>query len=328
EPALADRDELLAVVGDAAAGAAEGERGPDHDREAEAGLHLQRLLHRVRARGARRGEADPGHRLLELLAVLRLVDRLARGADHLHAEALEHALAREVERAVERGLAAHGRQQRVGALLLDDARHRAPGDRLDVGGVGHLRVGHDGGRVGIHQHHPVALLAQRLAGLRARIVELAGLADDNRSRANDQDAPDVSSFGHFYFFASLIIFAKRSNRYPISRGPGLASGCPWKQNAGRSVLARPCSEPSKRDTCVGRRFFGMLFGSTAKPWFWLVITTCPVSRSFTGWLAPWWPNFIFMVFAPEARPISWWPRQMPNTGIFVASRISPIASMA
>ena len=27
-------------------------------------------------------------------------------------------------------------------------------------------------------------------------------------------------------------------------------------------------------------------GSTAKPWFWLVITTRPVSRSFTGWFAP------------------------------------------
>ena len=34
---------------------------------------------------------------------------------------VEHALAREVERAVERRLAAHRRQQRVGTLALDDA---------------------------------------------------------------------------------------------------------------------------------------------------------------------------------------------------------------
>ena len=30
--------------------------------------------------------------------------------------------------------------------------------------------------------------------------------------------------------------------------------------------------------------------STAKPWFWLVISVRPVVRSLTGWLAPWWPN--------------------------------------
>ncbi len=162
----------------------------------------------------RRGEADPGHRLLELLAVLGLVDRLARGADHLDAELLQHALAREVERAVERGLPAHGGQQRVGALLLDDARHRLPGDRLDVGGVRHLRVGHDGGRVGVHQHHAVALVAQRLAGLRARIVELAGLADDDRPGADDQDPLDVGAFRHarLYLRPSIISLAKRSNR--------------------------------------------------------------------------------------------------------------------
>ena len=46
EPALADLDELLAVVGDAAAGAAERERGPDDRREADLRLHLERLLDR------------------------------------------------------------------------------------------------------------------------------------------------------------------------------------------------------------------------------------------------------------------------------------------
>jgi NTE family protein len=31
-----------------------------------------------------------------------------------------------------------------------------------------------------------------------------------------------------------------------------------------------------------------------------VISTFFESRSCTGWFAPWWPNFIFIVFAPEA----------------------------
>ena len=51
-----------------------------------------------------------------------------------------------------------------------------------------------------------------------------------------------------------------------------------------------------------RRAFG---AHTAKPWFWLVIMTTPLSRSCTGWLAPWWPWPIFRVLAPEARASSW-----------------------
>jgi hypothetical protein len=42
----------------------------------------------------------------------------------------------------------------------------------------------------------VPLLPQGLAGLRARIVELARLADDDRSRADDEDAVDVLTAGH------------------------------------------------------------------------------------------------------------------------------------
>ena len=100
----------------------------------------------------------------------------------------------------------------------------------------------------------------------------------------------------------------------MSCGPGLASGWPWKQKAGRSVRARPCSVPSNRLTCVARSVVGSVLSSTAKPWFWLVMLTRPLSRSFTGWFAPWWPNFILKVFAPEASARIWWPRQMPKVG--------------
>ena len=76
--------------------------------------------------------------------------------------------------------------------LGDDRRRH----RLDVGDVGRLRVGHDRGRVRVDQDHPIAFLAQRLAGLRAGIVELAGLADDDRPGAHDQDRAEVGTFGH------------------------------------------------------------------------------------------------------------------------------------
>ena len=69
-------------------------------------------------------------------------------------------------------------------------------ERLDVGRVGQLRVGHDRGRVAVDQHHLETFGAQRLARLRARVVELGGLADDNRPGADDEHALDVGSFRH------------------------------------------------------------------------------------------------------------------------------------
>ena len=83
-----------------------------------------------------------------------------------------------------------------GPLLLDDLGHDLGRDRLDIGGVGEIRVGHDRRRIGIDQDDPVALFLQRLAGLGAGIVELAGLADDDRAGADDQDRFDVGAFGH------------------------------------------------------------------------------------------------------------------------------------
>ena len=59
--------------------------------------------------------------------------------------------------------------------------------------------------------------------------------------------------------------------------------------------------------------------ATAKPWFWLVIAIRPVRRSLTGWLAPRWPNGSLNVSSPAARESSWWPRQMPKTGLVVSS---------
>ena len=89
---------------------------------------------------------------------------------------------------VERGLAAERREQRVGALLGDDLLDELRRDRLDVRGVGELRVGHDRRRVGVDQDDADALLAQHAAGLGAGVVELAGLADDDRAGPDDEDA--------------------------------------------------------------------------------------------------------------------------------------------
>ena len=66
-----------------------------------------------------------------------------------------------------------------GRSFFDDLAHHFPVDRLNVGRVGHLRVGHDGRRVGVDQNDAVALFAQRFTRLGARVVELTRLADND-----------------------------------------------------------------------------------------------------------------------------------------------------
>ena len=196
EAALADGLEFFGVVSDAAAGAAEREARADDDREADRLLHAPGFVHRMRDARTRRAQADLGHRVLELQTVFGLVDRGRRGADQFDLVFVEHAVLVQIERGVERGLAAHGRQDGVGALFGDDLLDHLPGDGLDVGDIGHLGVGHDGRRIAVDQDDLVALGAQRLAGLGARIVEFAGLADDDRASADDEDAFQVGALRH------------------------------------------------------------------------------------------------------------------------------------
>ena len=199
----ADFFEFFTVVGDAAAGAAHGEGRTDDAGEADLLQHAVGFFHIVRDAGNRAGQADVLHRLVETRAVFGLVDGVGVGTDHLDAEFFQDAVLFQIQGAVQRSLATHGRQQRVRALLLDDLGHGGPLDRLDVGGVGHRRVGHDGGRVGVHQNDAKTFFLQRLARLCAGVVELTGLADDDGAGTEDQDAFDVCTFWHFLTLESL-----------------------------------------------------------------------------------------------------------------------------
>ena len=138
-------------------------------------------------------EADRAHRVLEQLPILGDLDRLDRRANQLDVVLLERAGVREIDRQVERRLAADRRQQRVGPLALDDRREDFRRQRLDVGAVGQLRVGHDRRRVAVDEDDLEPFGAQRLARLGAGVVELARLADDDRAGADDEDAFQIGS---------------------------------------------------------------------------------------------------------------------------------------
>ena len=139
-------------------------------------------------------QADAFHGLLEQFPVLRHLDRLELGADEFDPVTVQRARLGEFDGDVQGGLSTERGQQHVGALAPDDLLHVFRGDGLDVGPVRHVRVRHDRGRIAVDQHDPVAFFAERPAGLGAGIVELAGLADDDRPGADDQDGFDVGAF--------------------------------------------------------------------------------------------------------------------------------------
>ena len=101
--------------------------------------------------------------------------------------ALEHPGTGQVRGEVQPGLSAQRREQRVWPLSGDDPLDRLDSQRLEIDAVGYLFVGHDRGRVRVDQNRLDAFLAQRLARLRARVVELSGLADDDRAGPEDED---------------------------------------------------------------------------------------------------------------------------------------------
>ena len=141
-------------------------------------------------------QADAVHGLTETVPGFGLFYGVQGGTDQFHAELFQNPLPGYFYGSVQPGLSAQGGQQGVGAFFFDDLGHGLWGDRFDVGAIGRFRVGHDGGRVGVDQHHLVALFSERLARLGTGVVELAGLADDDGAGADDQDFMDVRAFGH------------------------------------------------------------------------------------------------------------------------------------
>jgi hypothetical protein len=205
-----EADEVLLGVREARAEAAHGERWAHHQRVAEVegeGLRLVDRLRDVRARDIRPGLDD---QVLEELAVFALADGFDLRTDELDAVLLEDARVVQGDRRVQRGLPAKSREHGIRPLLDDDRLDDLGGDGLDVRRVGEARVGHDRGRVRVHEDDAHPLGAQHAAGLGARVVELGRLADDDRTGSDDEDAVDVVALGHQAWFSLLATTISRN----------------------------------------------------------------------------------------------------------------------
>jgi len=146
-----------------------------------AGSAGEQLIHGVDNHRASDVSAGIEHELLERLAIFAGLDRVDLCADQLDVVLLENAQLVQAHGRVQSGLAAQGRQNRVWLLFGDDRLDNLWGNRFDVGSVGEVGVGHDGGWVRVDQNHSDAFGAQNAAGLGARVVKLAGLADNDRA---------------------------------------------------------------------------------------------------------------------------------------------------
>src|ERR671929_110648 len=156
----------------------------------------------------------------------------------------------------------------AGALLGDDLLDELGGQRLDVRGVGDLRVGHDRRRVAVDQADPQPLGPEHPAGLRPGVVELGGLADEDRPRADHHHVVDVVPSGHQALFSAVLcstsgggppacpspvraVSMRSTNRWnsgAASCGPAAASGWNCTLNAGRSRQRSPSTTSSLRPT--------------------------------------------------------------------------------
>ncbi len=178
-PSAARSLQIFQVVGDAAAGAPQGEAGAHDDGVADLRGGGHGLIQGADDDAVRHPEIDVGHGVPEEFPVFGLFDDLGIGPDHLDAVFLQDAGFGHGNGAVEAGLAPESGEQGIGALAFDHLAHHFRRDGLDIRAVGHFRVGHDGGRVGIDQDHLVAFFSQGFAGLGAGIIKLAGLTDDD-----------------------------------------------------------------------------------------------------------------------------------------------------
>ena len=229
--------QLRFIVGKAAAGAAQGERGAQHHRVADLLGGLHGLLHGVGDLGGNDRLADLLTQLLEQLAVLGALDAGAAGAQKLHLALLQHALLLQLHGQIQTRLTADAGDDRVRALVAQDAGHIFQRQRLHVHLVGDGGIGHDGGGVGVDQHHLVALFLQGEAGLGARVVKFRRLADDDGAGADDHNLFQIRALCHVLL---PPLNSVRDSRYRRScrrirsvcsdRGrsrPQTACSCPW-----------------------------------------------------------------------------------------------------
>ena len=191
-----DSGQVLGVVSDTRPGATHRERRSYDHRIPQFPGRGKALLEGVADDGSGTLRTYSLHDRAELLAILTALDGVDICSNELDLVLVEYARFVQRDGGIQSRLAPEGGQQGIGALLGDDALDVLRGDRFDVGGIGELRIGHDRGRIGVHQDHPETFVLEYSACLGTGVVEFASLTDHDRPGADHQNGLDVRAPGH------------------------------------------------------------------------------------------------------------------------------------
>ena len=196
QTAGADCLQLLFVVYETAAGTAHRICRAQDYRIAQTISNRECLIYAVRHLTACHLDPDGIHGFLELNTILTTFNRVYLDTDDLNTVFFQNTGTCQLCTQVQTGLATEVWQQCIRTFLGDDLLQTGYVERLNIGHIRDLRIGHDRGRVRIDQHDLVTQLAQCLTSLCTGIVELTRLTDDDRTRADDQHFVDICSLWH------------------------------------------------------------------------------------------------------------------------------------
>jgi hypothetical protein len=95
-------------------------------------------------------------------------------------------------------LPAHRREYGVGLLNGDDLFDKFGRNGLDVRGIGKFRVCHDRCGIAVDKNNAIPFLPKDTARLRAGVIKLARLANDDGTGTDDKNGVNICSLGHFF----------------------------------------------------------------------------------------------------------------------------------
>ncbi len=176
------RHEVLVVVDDRHAAAAQHVARPHDEGIPHAARHLLGLLERRGRRAGRIGDLQAVEQGGETVAVLGEIDGLGLRAHDGDAGRLEP------PRQVDGGLPAQRHDHAHGPLDLDDVHDILEGERLEVQPVARVVVGGDGLGVAVHHDGLEPRRLQRVRRVAAAVVELDALADAVGTSGEDHHA--------------------------------------------------------------------------------------------------------------------------------------------
>ena len=191
QPLDDDGDEFFLILSNAAARTSHGIGRANDDRVADrvGKIHSCVDILDNQALGDRLPEFL--HRLLKALAILRLLDGIKRRTEELHTVLRQDPLLRKLNGKVQPRLSAERGEKPIRLLLGNNLRQELHRQRLDVNTVGDIGVRHDGGGIAVDEDDLQPVFLQCTAGLRAGIVKLCGLPDNDGAGADHHDFIEI-----------------------------------------------------------------------------------------------------------------------------------------